>query len=274
MEGAAACVSTKTPVGAAASIMEKRQEVKGADYKNEVVVYNFDYDGALSGITGFISRLVVAIDKAYKMEYTKRQKEYEKEFWDFIDKLEERHPLAKKKVLCGSARQDYFEDVRNRILQEKPYQHPYYKDIMNNYDEGEGLVTTELERLVDSEYGKSHNWELYPLLWVDGDGETGSSWKNKTKRILYDGPRGRFWNDNKVPLLKFQIDRMVREFGTDTNICVYFFDDRKDILEALDKTFIKSKALPSNVRLSLVCLNFNDKVIDGKGDSVKLYSSC
>ena len=74
----------------------------------------------------------------------------------------------------------------------------------------------------------------YPLLWIDGDEATGTSWRNKTKNIDMDGP-GYIWRDNKVPLLKYQIGRLVRDFGSERPITVYFFDDRQDILDALNK---------------------------------------
>ena len=234
-----------------------------------LVIYDFDYDGALGGITDWSRRITAFTEKHYRGDYTKRQKEFEEDFWNHMDELDKRHPIAEKKVACGSARQDYATDIRNRTNAEKPYQHKDYRHILNDHTKGEGLVTRELEWLVESEYGRSHNWELYPLLWIDGDEATGTSWRNKTKNIDMDGPLGYIWRDNKVPLLKYQIGRLVRDFGSERPITVYFFDDRQDILDALNKSVVKS-GLPANVNLILIRLDWNRKVLDS-GRSVNFY---
>lgn len=76
-----------------------------------------------------------------------------------------------------------------------------------------------------------------------------------------------WWNDNKVPLLKFQINRLCRDFGTDRPIYMYFFDDRLDILDAIRRHVI-TPGLPNNIKLTLTSLDWNRKVID-KGEAFR-----
>lgn len=235
-----------------------------------VVVYNFDYDGCMGGVTDWSRRITDLQAKYGSSEFPKRQKEFEQDFWGYMDKLDNKHSSAEKLVLCGSARQDYDMDLRNRTTHEKPYTHPHFRHVINNHADDEGLVTRELERLIDTPRAKQHNWKLYPLLWTDGDGETGKGWKCKLRRISSHGPSGMLWNDNKVPLLKYQINRLCSDFGTELPIHMYFFDDRKDILDAIRRDVI-TQGLPDNVKLTLISLDWNRKVIDN-GETYNVHT--
>jgi len=197
-----------------------------------------------------------------------KQQLFERQFWDFVRPLTTQP--GRKLVMSGSARQDKASDLGNRAQEDAEYEG--FPDLQHDHKKKEGLVTTDLPLLAEQ-----LDAEVYHLLFADGDGEAGMAWNRGSRTILGHGPVAHPWDDLKVSLLRFQIERLRQRYvDEDVTFHIYFFDDRLDILKAVSQRVKAAdeaagwSGLPQGVKLTCVHLDWFGMVYEG-GTGLEIY---
>jgi len=219
--------------------------------RRKVLVLSLDYDDCIEQLTPYGDRINKNLMGHYSwLGYLPEASDmYKKTWWDFITPLAQKN-YDERIIMCGSNRQSLGSDELNRwknfawwcsFEKERTQPKAYWITRMNRFLKynKEGLATDALPWLckkLTKQTGKK--WTLYPLMWYDGDRKAGISWGTNSKYTpLRYTPLslqrfGDYMNSpNKVPLLRFQITRLVEKYGDDVDIEMYFFDDDgKDII--------------------------------------------
>jgi len=221
-------------------------------------VFSPDYDGYLSIITCPRSKRIIRAcfpdDKEYYEKITLPIKQ-------LVKKLDETYDCVN--VVCGSARQNVSTDDHNRLVQSRQY--AGYPKLKMKKDEGS--VFSDLEKFVsmlqdDEDY--ISKWELWKLLFPDGENKEGTSWKNPSISLIG-------LDVLKQNLIEFQIKKAVIKYGNKFDFV--FVDDREDILEALKKMLDnKPEWLPSSVSVYLYRYDFFELAVEKNEEAFNLYA--
>ena len=224
---------------------------------NENCVFSADYDGCFSIM---ICMLVARIIKVCCSDKENYLEEIQEPFRELIKTLDSRYKEVD--LVCGSARQCYHSNQRNRDIQSRHYPGVDYLKMGIL----EGCVFTDLENFMThmqiSKDTKAQ-WNLWKLLYADGEDDAGVSWKNADRKVGYI-------DESKRDLIKYQILRGIKKHGPAYDFV--FIDDREDILTHL-KNMLESKPdwLPSTVNVKLYRYDWYDIATESSTDGFKLF---
>ena len=222
--------------------------ITNIENNQEIDVFDLDFDGCTSGITDIVNRIVKNFSQ-YQPKKLSLQKKFNDNFWNFIKSQNNNN---KRIVICGSARQDQISNKYNA-----DYFNKHYKQFYNHFPDikpknfGETCAFTQLRKIAND---PRMNAEYWPILFADeeiGSAETNHDLTIQKKSTIFD--------DTKIVLLKYQIDKLKTRFPKQ-KINIKFLDDRIDILNAIKKNIIPT--LDKLVSIELYKLDWNEFVMD------------